>query len=98
MFIEIRPIRWDCLASRREYRCEPEISLHIVTDWAEGSDGHPGIGRMTDLPERIHERLAGLDGDGFYGLDLMESHTNHDHGEILEMVEVYTCHGSRIFR
>ncbi|MDE7440661.1 MAG: hypothetical protein K2M69_00635 [Muribaculaceae bacterium] len=97
VFIEIRPIRWDRLDERNEYRCEPEVALHIVTDWVEATGGEPGRGRMFELPEKIHERLAGLEGKDFYGLDLRESVTNHDHGEILEMIEVYGCYGSRIF-
>lgn len=71
--------------------------LHIVTDWEEGADGHPGVGRLFSLPERIHQELAGMDGDHFYELDLVESITNHDHGEILEMIEIYRAYGFRKF-
>ena len=97
VFVEILPIRWRCVAPGREYRCEPEVALHIVTDWIEASGGEPGCGGMFDLPERIHEELCGLSGRDFHSLDLRESRTNHDHGEILEMIEVYGCYGSRIF-
>ena len=97
VFIEILPIRWDRLESRVEYRCEPRVHLHIVTDWTEGSEGHPGIGRLLSLPEKIHQKLAGLNGETFYQLDLVESITNHNHGEIVEMIEAYEAFGSRIF-
>ena len=49
-----------------------------------------------DLPVRIHGALTGLSGDCFCGLDLEESHTNHDHEDILDTVEVYSCDASRI--
>ena len=97
VFVEILPVKGRKIESRVEYRCRPAVSLHIVTDWHEGSGGEPGTGNMFDLPGRIHEKLAGLAGDHFYGLDLTESLTNHDHGEILEMIEIYECEASRIF-
>lgn len=97
VFVEIMPVRWEILESKVEYHCTPRVALHVVTDWAEGQEGHPGVGRLFSLPEEIHRRLAGLSGKHFYGLDLVESDTNHDHSEILEMIEVYECHGSRIF-
>ncbi len=97
VFIEILPVRWRKIESRVEYRCNPAVRLHIVTDWYAGSEGKPGTGNMFDLPARIHEKIAGLDGEHFYGLDLTESDTNHDHGEILEMIEIYECEASRIF-
>ncbi len=97
VFVEFRPVRWREIESRVEYRCTPQVALHIVTEWVPAWGGAPGAEMMFDLPRLIHERLAGLCGERFYGLELVESHTNHDHEEILDMVEVYECEASRIF-
>ena len=33
VFIEFAPVRWNAIMPGVEYRAEPEIRLHIVTDW-----------------------------------------------------------------
>ena len=48
------------------------------------------------LPERIYGASCGLSDDCFCDLDLEESHTNHDHDELLENIEIYSCDSSRI--
>lgn len=80
-----------------DYRSEPRIRLHIVTDWVSGEESGYGSGNMFYLPYRIHEKLKGLSGERFWGMDLVESVTNHDHGEIVESVEVYECRACRKF-
>ena len=75
VFVEFCPIRWNAIVDGVEYRAEPEVKLHIVTDW----------------PELIHERLSCMDGDTFMAFDLVESQTNHNHEEIVENIEVYSC-------
>ena len=76
-------------------RAEPEVKLHIVTDWAgaanEGSPFKEEALEVFDLPELIHERLSCMDGDTFMAFDLVESQTNHNHEEIVENIEVYSC-------
>lgn len=47
--------------------------------------------------ERVHRQLQGRSMPRFYGLDLVESVTNHDHEDILDTVEIYSCDASRIF-
>lgn len=32
-----------------------------------------------------------MDGDAFMAFDLVESQTNHNHEEIVENIEVYSC-------
>lgn len=95
VFVEFRPIRWEAIVPCREYRAEPEVALHVVTDWAGGvSPGSPFREeslRVFDLLDRIHAALAGLEGDTFCQLDLAESHTNHNHEDIVEHIEVYRC-------
>ena len=40
VFIEFRPIKWNAIVNGLEYRAEPEVALHVVTDWKGGtSDG-----------------------------------------------------------
>ena len=90
VFIELGPIKWRSIVAGVEYRGEPQIILHIVTDWADASsDESWGAISMLDLPDHIHDAIAGLEGDGFRELSLLESHTNHDHEEIVENIEVY---------
>ena len=78
-----------------EYRAEPEVKLHIVTDWAgaasEGSEFKEEALEVFDLPELIHERLSCMEGETFKAFDLVESQTNHNHEEIVENIEVYSC-------
>ena len=90
VFIEICPIRWKAIVPGREYRAEPLLKFHIVTDWADAaSDGSYGAISMLDLPEHIHDALAGLEGNSFMELSLAESDTNHNHEDIVENIEVY---------
>lgn len=62
VFVEFCPIRWNAIVDGVEYRAEPEVKLHIVTDWAgaanEGSPFKEEALEVFDLPELIHERLS----------------------------------------
>lgn len=95
VFVEFCPIRWNAIVPGIEYRAEPEVKLHIVTDWAgaasDGSDFKEDALSVFDLPELIHERLSCMEGDTFKVFDLVESQTNHNHEEIVENIEVYSC-------
>lgn len=95
VFVEFCPIRWNPIVNGVEYRAEPEVKLHIVTDWAgaasDGSDFKEDALSVFDLPELIHERLSCMEGDTFKVFDLVESQTNHNHEEIVENIEVYSC-------
>ena len=91
VFIEFEPVRWDSLVPGVEYRAEARVRLHIITDWtAMTADDADGSGRFFELPDKIHEALAGLEGDNFKDFTLEESHTNHNHEEIVESIEVYS--------
>ena len=90
VFVEFAPVKWRILEPGVEYRSEPEVRLHIVTDWTEGATD------QLDLPVLIHGQLSGLDGESFFGFDIEESDVNHDHGELVESVEVYRCEGIRV--
>ena len=95
VFVEFCPIRWNAIVAGVEYRAEPEVKLHIVTDWRGSSSGDSPFREealeVFDLPELIHERLSCLEGETFKLFDLVESQTNHDHEEIVETIEVYSC-------
>ena len=97
VFVEFGPIQWKPIVNGVEYRAEPQITLHIVTDWAgaasEGSPFREDALEVFDLPDKIHRRLANLEGETFGELDLAQSITNHDHEDIVETIEVYQCKG-----
>ena len=42
VFVEFRPIKWNAIVNGVEYRAEPEVALHVVTDWTGSvNDGSP---------------------------------------------------------
>ena len=91
VFIEFVPFKWNAIVPGVEYRAEPLINLHVVTDWV---DQESDIGHFR-LLDRIHELLAGMSGKTFMELDIDSSTTNHNHEEIVENIETYTCVGFR---
>lgn len=95
VFVEFCPIRWNALVNGVEYRAEPQVNLHIVTDWAgaasDGSELEEEALEVFDLPELIHEKLSCMDGETFRVFDLEESRTNHNHEDIVESIDVYSC-------
>lgn len=95
VFVEFCPICWNALVNGVEYRAEPQVNLHIVTDWAgaasAGSELEEEALEVFDLPELIHEKLSCMEGETFKVFDLEESQTNHNHEDIVESIEVYSC-------
>lgn len=87
VFIEFVPFKWTQIAPAVAYRAQPLINLHVVTDWP-GADTDAGQFRLLD---KIHELLAGLSGETFMEFDIDSSATNHNHEEIVENIETYTC-------
>ena len=92
VFIEFVPLKWHAIMPGVEYRAQPLINLHVVTDWAEQKN----IGEFR-LLDKIHELLAGLEGESFMEFDINSSATNHNHEDIVENIETYTCVGFRHF-
>lgn len=91
VFIEFEPISWRSIVPGTEYRAEARVRLHIVTDWVSSeSDKVNGSISMLDLPGHIHDVLTGLEGKTFTDFTLEESHTNHNHEDIVENIEVYS--------
>lgn len=86
------PMQWVTIAPRAEYRAESRVRLHVVTDWATAAvDETNGMISMLDLFEHIHDALAGLSGDTLMDFTLTESHTNYNHEDIVENIEIYGC-------
>lgn len=90
VFIEFGPVRWNDIVPGVEYRAEPHVIFHVVTDWADSvaAGDTPAID-MLGLPDHIHDAIAGLEGRTFRDLSLVESQTNHNHEEIVENIEIY---------
>lgn len=87
VFIEFVPFKWAQIVPGVEYRAQPLINLHVVTDWT-GADTDVGHFRLLD---KIHALVAGLCGNTFMEFDIDSSATNHNHEDIVENIETYTC-------
>lgn len=100
VFVEFTPIVWETIKPGREYRSKPIVNLHIVTDWAGDASAGPELQddalEVLDYSGIIHKALQGLEGDRFNRFDLAETHTNHNHDDIVESIEVYKCVAERI--
>ena len=90
-----RLFSWSSARSGVEYRAEPVVKLHVVTDWSgSASDASPfreEALQVFDLLDKIHEALTCMEGETFTCFDLVESQTNHNHEDIMESIEVYQC-------
>jgi hypothetical protein len=93
VFIEICPITWEQTSGGKLQRGSGIMKLHIVTDWqgsaADGSPYQEESLAVFDYSEKIQRAIDGLTGEQFHSLHLVETHTNHDHEEMVESVEVY---------
>ncbi|MBO5272575.1 MAG: hypothetical protein J6B30_07145 [Muribaculaceae bacterium] len=111
VFIEFCPIRWEAHQRGVSYRAEALVKLHIVTDWypepgqAYGYAGgaldtqcgdSEGIDEL-ELSAAIQGVIGCMDGDKFYGFDIVETATNHNHEEIVESIDTYRCEAWREF-
>lgn len=94
VFIEFVPFKWKAIVPGTAYRAEPLVNLHVVTDWVSQDADVRHFG----LLDRIHELLAGLEGETFMEFDIDSSSTNHNHEDIVENIETYTCVAFRHLR
>lgn len=93
VFIEFAPITWRTL-QRGLREAEVQITLHVVID--------SRVGRWSDTNtvfeflDTIHKALFGLhiteDKRTMDSLCHLKSVTDHDHGELEDNQETYTCH------
>ncbi len=99
VFVEICPITWSQIVGSRTMRGSALLKLHIVTDWtgsaAEGSADQEQALEMLDYSKEIQKALEGMSGKGYDSLALTETHTNHNHEELVESIEVYRFKCSR---
>ena len=95
VFVEFTPIQWNAIQNGVEYRAEPIVNLHVVTDWvgstAADSEFREKSLEVFDLLEEIHQVLTCMEGATFKEFDLVQSQTNHNHEDILENIESYQC-------
>lgn len=94
VFIEFVPFKWNAIVPGVEYRAQPLVNLHVVTDWISPDDDI----RQFRLLDKIHELLATMSGDTFMEFDIDSSSTNHNHDELVENIETYTCVAFRHLR
>lgn len=98
VFIEFGELRWNSHLSVgggiHSYSGEGSFSLHIVVDWGGGaSEGNPYAEetlRMYELSTKIHQALLSLNGDGFSGITLNTTLSNHNHEDMVENIDVYS--------
>lgn len=89
VFIEFGEISWARLAGEPIVLCgEGTLRIHLVTDWLGDVEDDSRFQPFA-LSERIHRALFGLRGAHFHGFELLATHTNHNHEELLENVDVY---------
>ena len=84
VFVQFGAIVWEPVVGCHDQRGSCLVRLHIVTDW-DGGDGTS----VFDFSEKIQETLYDLRGEHFHGFQLVETHTNHNHEEIVESIEIY---------
>lgn len=90
VFIELEPITWSATTGEHYIgRCR--VRLHVVTDWSEEADSISAW----DLSAKIQRALRGIEAQNITSLALRESHTNHNHEDIMESIEVYEVRGVR---
>lgn len=85
VFVEFKPIRWEQITGGQVQRAHTTIHLHIVTEWT----GSETMADSLTLSHRISLALEDAEGDLFRSLHLAESHTCHNHEQLLETIDVY---------
>ena len=102
VFVEFLPVQWTTLGGPVQ-QADLTVRLHIVTPWkgsaADGSLYREQSLRRFDLLDRIDDHLwdfAASDGTcSVFLFRRSASHTNHNHGELVEDVTDYTCRVSQ---
>lgn len=94
VFVEFVPFKWNAIVPGAEYRAQPMINLRVVTDWTDPENDV----MQFRLLDKIHELLVGMEGNTFMELDIDSSSTNHNHEELVENIETYTCVAFRHLR
>lgn len=87
VFVEFLPITWRTQKPQGLYTATAQINLHLVTDWNSTEDALAAF----ELCDTLHRTLADLSGESFRNFDLVATHTNHNHEDILESIDTYQC-------
>lgn len=90
VFIEFSPTDW-AHVDNGSYKTNQEVRLHIVTEWPGPETSEEGLGEVFDLIDEVRWALHNLCGRSFRALQRVGSETNHDHEELIDMVETYRC-------
>ena len=90
VFIEFSPTDW-LHVDNGVYKTNQEVRLHIVTEWPGADVAEEGLGEVFDLIDEVTWALHNLCGQSFRALQRVASETNHDHEELIDMVETYRC-------
>ena len=94
VFIEFGKISWSVVVGGCHQRGEGSFKLHLVTDWkgstAFGSEHMDCALSDLGFSAKIQAAIEGLSGDGYDGVRLIETYTNHDHEELVESIDVYS--------
>lgn len=95
VFIEFGEIDWKAAKTGDGVclRGTGSLLIHIVTEWddTDGTDcgcGCHGIDRL-GLSDTVQERIEGMSGEGYDGVGLSRTLTNHDHEDIVENIDIY---------
>jgi hypothetical protein len=97
VFIEFGEISYESFRSSggTSQRGELTVSLHIVTRALASSSSHSSNQAIAleffDLVDKVHAALDAKSAPGIGALRRITSVTNHNHGELLETIEIYTA-------
>ena len=94
VFVEFAPIQWK-EAGGGAQQATLSIALHIATPYkgasADGAHTQSDALEYFELLGKINKSLYGLRGEGYMALKRVASQTNHNHAEIIESIETFTC-------
>lgn len=85
VFVQFGAIVWEPVVGCHDQRGSCQVRLHIVTDWSDDACGTS----VFAYSKNIQCALMDLHGSYFHAFQLVETHTNHNHEEIVESIEVY---------
>lgn len=87
VFVEFGPIEWYPLKDVGRFRGTGRMQLHVVTEWHGAGDEEPFV-----LTDRVSSALVGLQAGTSGPLQLLQTHTNHDHEGLVESILVFSLH------
>ena len=96
VFVEFGTIEWmhdrPSRGKRVSMRCTSEVLLHVVTDW-HGGRCEDCLPDSVTLSREISQAVTGLCGEHFCDFVPQKEMSNHDHGELLEEILVFSYRG-----